>query len=272
MPRLRDPVLRAGREAHYHNPSYYDQTYRLRREDVTFYLELARRARGPVLELGVGSGRVAQQLAREGVDILGVDASTAMLKHARERRAKLPAAAQRRWQLRQADLRSFRSRRRFALVIAPFNTFMHLYTRRDWERALATARKHLQPRGKLAFDVLLPDPAELARDPDRLYRGHPVRVPGQPHRYRYGETFEYDPVSQVQLVTMHFDAPDPHQQDSFITPLCQRQCFPAELDMLLHYNGWQVRHRYGDFEKGKLDDASLSQVIIAAPKRIPFPT
>jgi SAM-dependent methyltransferase len=144
-------TLQHGTEALYRDGRYYDHIYRSRRHDVRFYVEMARRHGGPVLELGCGTGRVTLALAREGFEVVGVDALPSMLEQANAKLAKLPAAVRARVELRRGDLRRVRLRRRFALVIAPFNVFMHLYERRDVERALATCHTHLRPRGRLAF-------------------------------------------------------------------------------------------------------------------------
>jgi hypothetical protein len=155
-----------------------------------------------------------------------------------------------------------RLRRRFPLVIAPFNVLMHLYTRRDLERGLASCRIHLAPRGRLAFDVLMPDLRALIRDPDRYYRGRPIRDPSSRRRYAYSEAFEYDVVQQTQMVTSAFRSLD-DPRDTFVRPLAHRQFFPAELEALLHYNGFAIEARYGDFARGPLDAWSESQVIVA---------
>ncbi len=271
---IRERTLREGTEAHYRDPRYYDQTYRRRRGDVRYYVAQARRFGGPVLELGVGTGRVALALARSGFDVLGVDRSEPMLAHARARAEKLPRAARERLVLEAGDLRTFRAggakRARgarlpkggFPLVIAPFNVFMHLYTREDVEAALATAKAHLGRDGRLVFDVLLPYPDGLARDPLRLYRAGHVTRPDDGKRYRYSESFEYDPASQVQIVRMFFED-EGDDRRTLVTPLAHRQFFPAELEALLHYNGFAIEERFGGFEGEPLDRGAESQVIVA---------
>lgn len=261
-----DPRVRVGTEAHYRDAAYYDRAYGRRREDVRFYAELAEERGGPVLELGVGTGRVALELGRRGVEVVGVDTIEEMLARADERLAREKRAVRERIALRRADLRTLRLRRRFPLVIAPFNVFMHLYSRQDWERALRAAHRHLRPSGRLVFDVLLPDPAELARDPARTYRAGHVTRPEDGKRYRYGESFEYDPATQIELITMQFqDESDP--AGFFVTPLAHRQVFPRELEALLHYNGFTVEHHWGGFDRSALGPTSDSQVIVARPRR-----
>lgn len=251
-----------GSEAHYSDGRYYDQAYRRRRHDVRFYTDLAVEAGGPVLELGVGTGRVALSIAKEGIEIVGIDPMASMLARAEERIERSPSSIRDRIELRQGDLRKLRLRRRFPLVIAPFNVWNHLYTRDDIERGFRTVRHHMRPGGRFAFDVLLPDPENLARKPTKQYRGGNVPHPRDGVRYRYSEYFSYEAKSQVETVLMDFENPDDPDR-SFCTPLTQRQFFPAELEALLHYNGFVVESHHGDFDGKDIDAATESQVIIA---------
>jgi SAM-dependent methyltransferase len=229
---------------------------------VHFYVEYARELGGPVLELGVGTGRVALALAREGIETVGVELVPEMLARAREKQAQLPARAREHLTVRRGDVRSVRLRRRFPLVISPFNVFMHLYTQRDLERALATVRAHLAPRGHFVFDVLMPDLHAMVRNPGRLYRGPRLKDAESGRSYEYFEAFEYDAARQVQMVSMIFQGLD-RLDDLKVIPLSQRQFFPQELEMLLHYNGFRVVEHWGDFARKPLRNDSESQVIVA---------
>jgi SAM-dependent methyltransferase len=204
---------------------------------------LARRARGPVLELGCGNGRITVPIARAGRGVVGVDLSRPMLADLRERLAKEPPDVRARVELRRADMRSVRLNRRFALVICPFNAFLHLYTRADVERCLARVRDHMAPRARFVLDVSVPEPAELVRSPHKLYRTRPFVYPGT-GLVRYGERFDYDKMSQVLHVSMEFE---PADGEPFTTPLAHRQFYPQELEALLHYNGFAVDEIVGDW-------------------------
>lgn len=260
----RKPSTGVGSRAHYEDGAYYDQAYRKRRHDVRYYVEHAVRSKGPVLELGVGTGRVAIAIAKAGVDVVGIEPMAPMLERARERLGRLPSAVQARVELRAGNLERVRLRRRFPLVIAPFNVWMHLYTRPEIERGFRTARHHLRRGGRFVFDVLLPDPVSMGRDPARRYRGGQVRHPRSGERYGYGEYFSYDPMAQVETTMLDFEHPtDP--KESFCTPLTQRQFFPRELEALLHYNGFTIESHTGDFEGGPITAATESQVVVARP-------
>lgn len=250
----------------YARPRYYDHAFRAHRRDIEHYVKLAQRARGPVLELGAGTGRITLALLRAGVRVTAVDRSRDMLERARERVSALPRAQQERLELVQGDLRELRLKRRFALILAPFNLFMHMYTRDDMERALRSVRAHLRPSGQLAFDVLLPDLGVLRRDPTRFYRCRPVFDPSDGHRYAYAEQFAYDAQTQLQTITMQFQRLDkPSEERSIVLAL--RAYFPAELEALLHYNGFRVLSQQGDFDSAALSGESESQVIVAGLAR-----
>lgn len=258
--------LRHGTRALYAEPLLYEQLYRRRAHDVAFYLGIARRYGGPVLELGVGTGRVALALARAGISLVGIDSMPAVLARARERILELPARTRAKVELRRGDLRRVRLGRRFRLVIAPFNVFTHLYALDDIERALATCRAHLAPRGRLVFDVAMPELPALLQDPERLYRGRDLTDPSDGQRYAYYEATHYDRLRQIRNTTLLLEQKRaPHARRAI--PLTQRQFFPAELEALLHYNGFAIEARYGDFEFGPLDDRSECQVVVARTAR-----
>lgn len=267
----RDRELEAGSSAHYEDPAYYTKTYRERTGDVRFYVDLAVARGGPVLEYGCGNGRITLPIARFGVDITGVDLSAAMLGDLRTRLRNEPEEVRRRVRLRRGDMRSVRLDRRFPLVICPFNAFLHLYTRVDVERFLARAREHLTPRGELVFDVSIPEPSELARRPDRAYHAPRFIYPAGPERLgegqmvRYAERFDYDKLRQVLFVSMEFIPTDGSER--WMTPLTHRQFYPEELSALLHYNGFDIKSRFGDFDASLPTPESIHTIYVCRAKR-----
>lgn len=259
----------AGASAHYEDPAYYDRAYADRRDDVAYYVGLARSAGGPVLEYGVGNGRIAVEIARAGVAVTGVDLSAAMLAALEDKLGREPAVVRSRVRLRRGDMRTARLRRRFPLVIAPFNTVQHLYTRQDVEAFLARVRAHLAPRGRFAFDFLLPSPSDLGADPSRRYRAPRFRHPTR-GLTRYAERFEYDPIRQLLLIHMEFSPED--GSPGWTTPLTHRQFFPEEMESLLHYGGMTDIRMTGDFTDAAPTAETESLVIScrARPSRRPM--
>ena len=243
-----DDVGRAGdigATSHFDDPAYYDKAYKNRRDDVAFYVRLATESGGPVLEYGIGTGRVALEIARAGIDVTGVDLSARMLLAFRKKLAGEASEVRRRVRLMRGDMRRVRLGRRFPLVIVPFNAILHLYDRRDMELFLERVRKHLTRAGRLVFDFSLPRAENLGADPERRYGAPRFRYPGKRALVRYGERFDYDPFRQVLLVNMEFAPED--GSPPWTVPLAHRQFFPQEMEALLHYNGFSDLRWSADF-------------------------
>lgn len=231
------------------DPAAYDLRYTERTVDVAFYRRLVARLGGRVLEVGCGNGRILVPLAADGREVWGIDRSAPLLDDLRDRlgAAALPAPVYR------ADLRTFSLDARFEVVLAAFNTVLHLYTRADFEAFLVRVAAHLAPGGRLVFDASVPRPAELARDPRRWYSSILRGPDGQ--RIRHREQFAYEPLEQILYVTTVQGEPP----DERTTLLVHRQWYPAELEAILHHNGFAVEEVFADFgdEPPDLDADSL---------------
>jgi SAM-dependent methyltransferase len=259
-----DAVRDAGAIAHYEDPHYYSYAYRHRLNDIAYYVGLADRCRGPVLEYGVGTGRIALAIARTGRDVVGIDRSKPMLASLRRTLAteRLPG----RVRIVEGDMRRVRLRNRFSLIIAPFNAILHLYERRDVEAFLARVRAHLAPGGRFVFDFSVPAVGDLARQPERSVRGLRFRHPATGELIRYAERFEYHPLRQLLIVWMDFA---PLGVDAeYSVPLSHRQFFPQEMAALLHYNGFSDVRMTEDFtDRAASDDADSIVVSCRASRR-----
>jgi SAM-dependent methyltransferase len=130
-------------------------------EDVAFYVEQAELvAPGPVVELAVGTGRIAVPIAAAGISVIGVDSSSGMLEICRER-AEVAGVAKL-VDLRFGDLQEPPVSERVALVICPFRSYLHLHTDDERLGALLAARELLVPGGRLVFDVFAPAADDIA--------------------------------------------------------------------------------------------------------------
>jgi SAM-dependent methyltransferase len=261
-----DRELEAGARAHYEDATYYASLYRKRIDDVAFYAELAKRDGGPVLEYGVGNGRIALPIARHGVKVEGIDWSAPMLADLRARLAGEERAVAQRVRGHRGDMRSKRLGRRFPLVLCPFNAALHLYTREDVERFLARVREHLAPGGRFVHDLSMPMFEDLLRDPARPYKAPRFKYPTTGEVVKYVEHFDYDRARQVLFVSMEFE-PVGRPDAAWTTPLAHRQFFPREWEALLHYNGFDVEKVEGDFHGGPLDRTSDVMVWYARARR-----
>ena len=260
----RDRELEAGATAHFEDPDYYAISYATRKEDVAFYTRVAAK-HDRVLEYGIGNGRIALPIARGGASVVGIDQSVAMLADLRARLKRQPAELRARITARRGDMRRVRLGQRFPLVICPFNTVLHLYTREDVEQWLARVRDHIEPRGELVMDLSMPILQDLADDPGTSYSMRPFVHPTA-GVVGYREIFDYDRVRQILFVSMCFE-PKTRGKKPFMVPLAHRQYFPCEWEALLHYNGFETTKVSGDFEGGPLEQGSDTMVWHARPRR-----
>jgi ubiquinone/menaquinone biosynthesis C-methylase UbiE len=154
----------------------YDEWSAEMTEDVPFYVELARETDGPIVELAVGSGRVAIPVAEAtGRPVLGIDASPAMLAQARER----AAAAGVELELREGDMRDLELGEPAGLVYCPFRGLLHLPTWGDRRRVFERVAASLRPGGRFAWNAFAFDHA-IAAQLDGQEQEEPV-----PHSLRY---------------------------------------------------------------------------------------
>lgn len=137
----------------------YDAWSRQVTEDVGFYVEEALAAGGPVVELGVGTGRIAIPTALAGVPVVGVDSSAAMLAVCRRRAAAAGVAHL--LDLRLGDYRRPPIPERVRLVTCPFRAYLHLRSDAERLEALRAALALLEPGGRLVFDVFAPSPEDI---------------------------------------------------------------------------------------------------------------
>jgi SAM-dependent methyltransferase len=147
----------------------YDPWSRSVTEDVPFYLEEARRTGGPVVELGIGTGRIAVPIAADGIRVIGVDSSRAMLEVCTERAALAGAVLD----LRLGDLREPPVDELVPLVICPFRSLLHMHSDDDRRRALRAARRLLAPGGRFVFDVFTPSREDIEETHGRWLEREP---------------------------------------------------------------------------------------------------
>ncbi len=207
----------------------YDPWSRSVTEDVAFYVDEARAAGSPVVELGVGTGRIAIPTAAAGIELIGVDASEGMLEVCREQ-AELAGVAQL-LDLRVGDLRAPPVAERVRLVTCPFRAFLHLQTDADRLVALRAARGMLLPGGRLVFDVFEPGADDIAETHARWLE----REPGIFERADWDE--------DARTLTLSVRSADSESTMSLAW------ISPSEWNALLHEAGFEVVACYGWFDR-----------------------
>jgi SAM-dependent methyltransferase len=138
-------------------------------EDVGFYVEEARRSGGPMVELAVGTGRIAVPVAAAGIEVIGVDASEGMLAVAREAAERAGVTVD----LRLGDMRDPPVEGSFPLVVIAFRSLLHMESDADRRAAVRAAHGLLQPGGRFVFDVFAPAPDDIEETNGRWIEREP---------------------------------------------------------------------------------------------------
>ncbi len=210
---------------------------------VDFLKELG--TSGPVLELGIGTGRIALPLVRKGVEVYGIDASEAMVKKLRSKPGgeSIPVTL--------GDFAEVGVEGRFSLVYVVFNTFFALLKQEEQVRCFANVARHLGAGGAFVVEAFVP---ELSRF-----------TFGQATQTRHVGTDEivieysrHDPVRQrvdSQNVVMREDG-------ARLYPVSLRYAWPSELDLMARLAGLTLRERYGGWNRQPFIQASETHVSV----------
>ena len=230
------------------------------KNDAPFYIELAHKYGDKALELGVGTARLAIQLAREGVETWGIDNSPHMLRAADRNVAEEPESVRGLLHLELADVRDFQLDTVFGLVYFPSFSFDHILDRRDQLGALKSIRRHIDTGGVYAF--------ELAHVPNlkatggwfvqRKPLGESLIVRTGYHstdveRRIMSVSLWYDVVEDGRIVERYFDGSDVYVHSV------------EGVRSLLDEAGFEVLEWYGDLKKGEFTEESEMMVVIARP-------
>lgn len=223
--------------------------------DLNFYKKwMPKDKNSQILELCCGSGRLTIPLAKEGLKITGIDNSKSMLAYA-ESKAKSDNLN---ISFIEADIRTFDTPNTYDLIFIPFNSIHHLYKNEDFFDTLKVVNKHLKDDGTFIFDCYNPNikyivEAEKVKSEIANYStidGRNVKIE---------QTMKYESGSQVNRIEWHYFI-----NESFhsIQNLDMRMYFPQELDTYLQWAGFELIHKFGNFEEKKFESDSEKQILV----------
>jgi len=238
----------------YDHPDLYDALLPVTAH-VPFYVDLARRQAGAVLELACGTGQLTVPVALAGLPTVGLDRSSSMLEVAKRRASAAGASVP----FVQSDMRDFALSREFDLVFVARNSLLHLLSTEDLLSAFTAAGRHLTPDGIFAFDIFNPDVRMLARPSgQRVAIMEATTAAFGPLRVE--DTPDYDAATQVSRGTWHVSTPD--QREAWTFPMVLRSIFPRELPLLVSAAGLELVSRFGDLSGAPFDSRSRAQVCL----------
>jgi ubiquinone/menaquinone biosynthesis C-methylase UbiE len=239
--------------------------------EIDFYRAMAidvKKQAGSILEVGCGTGRVALQLAQEGIRVIGSDLSPSMLEVARRKSQHLPNLS---WV--EADMQAFELGERFDLILIPGHSFQFMLTPADQLSCLACIRRHLTSGGKLVVHL---DHQNLEWLGGLMQgQGTGLELVGE---YRQDSTddsvrkwtaWSYEPSTQTASATTVWEVigKDGTVKDRKESMKKHLHCvFRFEMEHLLARAGFEVEAIYGNFYREKLQDTSTDMIWVAHAK------
>ena len=223
-------------------------------------MKQAEGAKGAILELTAGTGRVSVPLAQAGHRIVGLDSSRGMLEKFREKQGTLHPIQQRNVCLVQGDMRNFSFKKRFDLILIPYNAFIHLLTREDQLSVLRNLRNHLSSGGKGIIDLFSFDPAKATI---HYAYDHSTENPVAEETLHRYSMVDLDMSHQQAQVTHFYDIIGSNGKISRRTiHQTIRYVFRFEMELLPEKAGLRLKMIYGDYEAGPYEKDSPQMIFL----------
>lgn len=212
-------------------------------ECVALISELA--GDGAILELAIGTGRIALPLAARGLNVSGFDASPEMLQHLRDKPGSADVAT---W---VADMASFEIDQQFDFAFLVFNTLYNLTTQEDQIRCFQQVAKHLKPGGRFLVEAFMPNR-------ERFENNQAVRARHVGFDKVWLEAVQHDPVAQ----TLNYQRIRITEKGTELKPLPMRYVWPSELDLMARLAGLAPVAHWGGWHKQPLSPSSDMYVVL----------
>ena len=199
---------------------------------------------GRVLELGIGTGRIALPLAARGLEVHGVDASEAMVARLRAKPGgrDIPVSIH--------DFVDFSLGAQFELVFVVFNTFFALLSQEDQLRCFTAVARHLVAGGVFLIEAFVPDLA-------RFVRGQHVSADVKADTVQMNVS-RHDAVEQrVKSYHLHF-----RESGVEMFPVQIRYAWPTELDLMARLAGLRLKYRWADWAGNRFTSQSTGHVSV----------
>ena len=228
--------------------------------DLPFWLSLAGREAGPVIEWGAGTGRLAVPLARVGYDVTAVELSKEMVERGKEKGGAVE------WIV--GDMRTAKPNRLYGLGVCAFNSFLCLTSVDEALAFLRNAYEYLVPGGLLGVEVSAFSPEELVEPPGGPELRHDFTRDLPDGQFDRFSASHYDAASQLMEIRLFYErcGVSGAVQNRRAHDLTIRIVGRDELDLMLRFTGFEVEAAYGGFE-GEPFTSTSDHLIVLARRR-----
>ncbi|HEX3436944.1 MAG TPA: class I SAM-dependent methyltransferase [Pseudacidobacterium sp.] len=200
---------------------------------------------GPVLELGIGTGRIALPLRERGLAVHGIDASSRMVDELRKKPGgdAIPVTI--------GDFGDVAVTGRFSMIFIAFNTFFGLLTQEAQVRCFANVAGHLTPDGLFVIEAFVPDPSRFIRNQNLVTSKvslDKVRLDASIH----------DPLSQ-RVDSQHIVITNGNTR---LYPVQMRYAWPSELDLMAQLAGFKLKERWSNWQRSPFTSGSSMHISV----------
>lgn len=223
--------------------------------DLDFYMLEARNARGPVLEVGCGTGRILLRLLEEGIDASGVDISERMIEELKRKAREKGIEPE----VYIADMQDFKIGKRFKLIAVPYRSFLHLTDEQKMRKALENFFGHLESGGRLIIHSYNPSEEELEMT-DEFHHYESEDIESKDGKSFKVEWFlKYDPKSNQGHYRITMDAREGKKEYEMMLFFIDEK----RMHELLKGAGFKNIRLYCGFDYGEYSDDCREAIWIA---------
>lgn len=244
-----------------HIAKFYDLFSQGLNKDIKFYIEEAKKCKGKVLEVAVGTGRIFLPMLKNKVDAYGFDISDGMLEMLKQKAKKQEIDVAGR--LSKKDMRTFKYNQKFDLITIPYRAFLHNSNPEEQLATLKQCYKHLNKNGRLIINFYLPNPASLAKKLKKNFKEEDYTVKRKNYSVRLIGFVTQDYLNQHLHITYYFHEktkgkPITVYKDEFTMTWIGMNEF-KDLAKLANF---KIEKLYGDFKRNPVKNIKTELVWV----------
>lgn len=223
--------------------------------DLQFYKKwLPKNKEAKILELCCGTGRLTVPIAKDGHNICGVDYTSSMLEQAKVKASEAGLEIN----FIEADIRSLNLQEKFDFIFIPFNSIHHLYKNEDLFKAFNGVKNHLKEGGLFLLDCFNPN-IQYIVEGEKEQKKIAEYTTEDGRAVLIKQTMRYESATQINRIEWHYFI---NGEFHSIQNLDMRLFFPQELDSYLEGAGFEIIHKFGNFEEGRFENKSEKQIFV----------
>lgn len=244
----------------YEDANFYDEEFRDRQFDISFFVEIAQQVGSPVLELGCGSGRIGIPIANASIEIDGIDISQPMIDNGR---LQARESACNNMQFHLGNFSNFDLNKSYKLIFCATNALQHLWEDEQISSCFESVRRNLAPTGIFLIDIFNPDSNKLSRTWEQVYvfkemntREHGTLV--------VSARSEFDPTNQILRFQLDYRRKLDDAQIK-VKDIEMKCLFPDDISQFCMKHGFKIIEKYGNYDRTPITPNSPKQIIFCTP-------